>query len=495
MNIIPAIVALALVPQPKSIVAGEGVVPASTPVEYSHDGTIPAEGYRISVTPDGIAVASSDKAGRFYADATLRQLGTGGEEMPCVEISDAPAYRWRGMHLDVSRHFFNVSEVKRFIDQISAHKFNVMHWHLVDGQGWRLYVPSHPELALASAERQGAVVSNAVGRVLNGKEDGPFYYTEEQVRDIIAYASARNVTIVPEIEMPGHFGSVSKAHPELRCVDGDGVSIGWNEMCIGNDDAIALIEDVLDYVCRLFPGQFIHIGGDECSRKRWKQCARCQARIRAEGLAGEDDLQAWLSRRMILFVEARGKRAVGWDEYLLGDNLPKGAVGMRWRSSGGAGGGPEKFKGAAELLEAGHDLVMANARWCYLDYPQAREADPYTYTFPLTREKPWNYKPLSLVYDYSPCRDIPEQFRGKILGGEGCNWTETTPNMCSLEWKMWPRGCALAECLWLGEARPGYGDFLARMRIHAERMRAEGINVAPLPESEPGGGTAGEKGL
>ena len=271
-----------------------------------------------------------------------------------------------------------------------------------------------------------------------------------------------------------------------RCsCHGDSRRIGWNEICAGSDEALALMEDALADVCRMFPFGVVHIGGDECSRKKWRQCPRCQARVKDEGLADEDGLQTWISRRMVRFLEARGKRAIGWDEYLLGDGVPASAIGMRWRGAGGAGGGPSNFVSAAAMAAAGHDLVMASSRWVYFDYPQGLPDDPYRYTFPSTPEKPRD-KPLEKVYEFDPLRDIPPELHFRILGGEGCNWTETTPTREILEWKMWPRACALAECLWCGAARkPPYEDFLRRLAAHRARLVAEGVHCAPIPPPRP----------
>ncbi|MBQ6103974.1 MAG: beta-N-acetylhexosaminidase [Kiritimatiellae bacterium] len=471
--------AIALVPQPAKLVETGGAAPASAEVRYVEDASVPAEGYRLSVATNGVTVASSDAAGRFYAGVTLEQLARPDGSRPCVEIEDAPAFPWRGMHLDVSRHFFTADEVKRFLDLMAAHKLNRFHWHLTDNQGWRLDVPSHPELAAASAEKRGKTIEGRPDE--NRGEDfaGPCFYTEEQVRDIVAYAAARHIEIVPEIEMPGHFGSVLAAHPEFACTDADGKRTGWNELCVGNDEAIACLEDVLDDVCRLFPFGVVHVGGDECSRDRWRECPKCRARIEAESLADEDALQTWLSARMVRFLDARGKRAIGWDEYLLGDGISTNAIGMRWRGAGGAGGGPSNFVSAASLAAAGHDLVMASSRWVYLDYPQGLPDDPYVYTFD-------KQKPLDLCYRFDPLLDIPPELHHRVLGGEGCNWTERTATPAMLEWKLWPRGCALAECLWCGPARkPSYEDFLRRLEVHRARLVADGVNAAPLPPPQP----------
>ncbi len=479
--------AIALVPQPTSLVEGQGVC-TQAEVRYETDATIPAEGYRLKITPEGITVASSTEHGKYYAGVTLDQLRVGSGKKaawPCVEIEDAPAYGWRGLLIDDCRHFFGKETIKRTLDLMAQHKFNRLHWHLTDDQGWRLDIPGYPELVKRGSVRPSSPChgrrphanSKPAPGDLNGQTYGPFYYTEADIREIVAYAAQRHITIVPEIELPGHFQAVLSAYPEFACKPENLKNceplcvwgISKEVMCLGNDKAVKFMEDVLDYVCRLFPGDVVHIGGDECPQVRWKACPKCQARIKALGLKNEQALQPWATSRFVKFLEARGKRALGWDEYLLGD-VPKSAIGMSWRAGGGGAG--HKFLTPKECVERGHDLVMTPRTHCYLDYGQGLASDPFQYIGgKVTLEK---------AYSLNPCEGVPEHLRAHILGGQGNNWSEYTWNEFDLAWKMWPRSCALAEALWTGAKRPGFANFKARMQAHRARLIGQGVNCAPL---------------
>ena len=297
MNISLILAAVALVPQPAKLVETGGVT-KNAEIRYVTDAAVPAEGYRLKVAADGITVTSSDAAGRFYAGVTLAQLKD-GETWPCVEIEDAPAYRWRGAHLDECRHFFGKETVKQMLDLMAQHKLNRFHWHLTEDQGWRLDIPGYPELVKYGAVRSASVRhgqratkgSKEDADKLNGVKYGPYFYTEADIREIVAYAAERHIVIVPEIELPGHVFAALAAYPEFACVPANMASreprLVWgiekDVLCLGNDKAIKFMEDVLDYVCRLFPGDVVHIGGDECPQVRWKDCPKCQARIKAGG--------------------------------------------------------------------------------------------------------------------------------------------------------------------------------------------------------------------
>ena len=471
-------------PQPAKLVETGGTT-KNAEIRYVTDSAVPAEGYRLKVAADGITVTSSDAAGRFYAGVTLAQLKD-GNAWPCVEIEDAPAYRWRGAHLDECRHFFGKETVKQMLDLMAQHKLNRFHWHLTEDQGWRLDIPGYPELVKYGAARSASVRhgqratkgSKEDADKLNGVKYGPYYYTEADVREIIAYAVERHITIVPEIELPGHVFAALAAYPEFACVP-ENLSareprLVWgiekDVLCLGNDKAIKFMEDVLDYVCRLFPGDVVHIGGDECPQVRWKDCPKCQARIKAEGLKDEHDLQPWITRHFVKFLEARGKRALGWDEYLLGD-VPKSAIGMSWRTRPKSGAGHALVSGAQAAVR-GHDVVMTPNKFCYLDYGQCLPNDPFQYI--------GGKLPLEMCYSFDPCADVPAEARTHILGGQCNNWSEYTWNEYDLAWKMWPRTCALAEVFWLGDAKPGFADFKKRMATHRGRLIAQGVNCAPL---------------
>ncbi|MBP5511060.1 MAG: beta-N-acetylhexosaminidase [Kiritimatiellae bacterium] len=482
----------ALVPYPQHLKTQAGEFKTPKPAEEvwkaEHDPRLVSEGYRLSITPEGVTCAYADKAGAFYAAQTLAQLRrgkAGAFTYPCVDITDSPKYGWRGVLIDDCRHFFGKEKVKRVMDLMARHKLNRLHWHLTDDQGWRLDIPGYPELAKRASVRAASakhgtrphVRMEDYSALLNGETYGPFFYTEADIKEMIAYAAERHITIVPEIELPGHVYAALSAYPELACfparLKGKGPLCAWgiekDVLCVGNDKSIKFMEDVLDYVCRLFPGNVVHIGGDECPQVRWKECPKCQDRIKANGLKDEHDLQPWLTRHFLKFLAARGKRAIGWDEYLLGD-VPKDAIGMSWRAGGGGAG--HKFLTPLECVKRGHDLVMTPRTHCYIDYGQGLADDPFQYIGGrVTLEK---------CYSFDPCEGIPPELSGHIFGGQGNNWSEYTWNEYDLDWKMWPRTCALAEALWTASPQRDFQEFLKRMETHRKRLVAAGVNCAPL---------------
>ena len=516
----------ALVPAPREFAAGDGAFSVTSKVSYScvdwydfdrvgqclaeaktqvsRDEALPPEGYRLAVAADGISISAADDAGEFYARQTLRQLttmtGTNSASIPCCTVRDWPAFRWRGLLVDEARHFFGKEALCRIMDEMAMHKLNVLHWHLTDDQGWRIEIRRHPELVKYGAVRPRSVrfgthaswkpPERAVGYEFNADRYGPYSYTQDDVREILAYARARHITVVPEIELPGHVRALLAAHPEFVCEGAThgrepAVELGVQRdvLCVGNDDAVRFMEDVLDEVCELFPdAAFIHIGGDECPRENWKKCAKCHARMKAEGLADENGLQKWIVSRMVRHLEKKGRRALGWDEVLAGD-VPKSTVGMAWRSSSKGGAGTA-YVSAAEAVSRGHDMVMAPKTRCYLDKPQGLAHDPYPYNSPWKSNRPVT---LEDAYGFDPCDGIDEGMRRHVLGGQICVWGESTFNIFDFEWKAWPRGCAIAEVLWLGDAKPGYADFLRRMKTHRLRLLDAHVNCAPAA----GGGSAG----
>ena len=481
-------VSLAVVPQPREMRYTGCTIPADTPVKVVVDPSLPAEGYRLDVEDEGsITIASSDAAGEFYARQTLKQL-LDWRGYECVRVKDWPAYRWRGMMIDDCRHFFGKDVVKKTLDIMAQYKMNVLHWHLTEDQGWRLDVPGYPELVKYGAVRPESPRHGATSRWVDrargvytfdtdGVKYGPYYYTEADVKEILAYAAERHIAVVPEIELPGHVYAALAAYPEFACIPDNLKArtprsiwgIEDDVLCLGNDKAIKFMEDVLDYVCRLFPSDVVHIGGDECPQTRWKTCPKCRKRIADEGLGDEKGLQPWITRHFVKFLAARGKRSLGWDEYLLGD-VPKSAIGMSWRAGGGGAG--HKFLTPRECVEAGHDMVMTPRTHCYIDYGQGLEDDPFQYIGGCVT--------LERCHSMDPCAGIPAELRGHILGGQGNNWSEYTWNQYDLEWKMWPRGCALAEVFWSDGAKPSFADFLRRMKVHRSRLIRQGVNCAPL---------------
>ena len=482
----------AIMPAPRKLVEKEGVFTckgaAAKVAVFEIDSSIPKEGYRISVTASGIKITSSDAAGRFYALETLKQLESqakGGTKVPCVEIEDSPRYQWRGFHLDECRHFFGKEVVKEIFDLMARYKLNRFHWHLTEDQGWRIDVPGYPELVKYGAVRPASVKhgkkavkgNKADADKLNGVKYGPYFYTEADLREIVAYAKERHIQIVPEIELPGHVYAALAAYPQYACYPENLAAriprLVWgiekDVLCLGNDEAIKFMENILDYVCKIFPGDVIHIGGDECPQVRWQTCPKCQARIKAEGLKDHHDLQPWITRHFVKFLEARGKRALGWDEYLLGD-IPKSAIGMSWRESR-SGAGHALVSGAA-AAKRGHDVVMTPCSYCYLDYGQGLKDDPFFYI--------GGKVTLERCYSFNPCAGVPDDAKAHILGGQGNNWTEYTWNEYDLAWKAWPRMLALSEVFWLGEAKPGFAAFLKRAEVHRSWLIRHGVNCAPL---------------
>ena len=455
----------------------EGLIRSAT--TFTHDDAIEPEGYALTISPDGVSVRSSTDAGAFYALQSARQLAVREDwdsteiVLPCMEIRDWPKFPWRGLHLDEARHFFGKKAVMKFLDLMAYHKLNVFHWHLTDDQGWRLELRRHPELVAFGAKRACSPLAQHPDKS-DGLPYGPFFHTQEDIREILAYAATRHITVVPEIEMPGHVRALLAAHPEFSCV-GEGLSprepraewgIEDDVICAGNDAAIAFLEDVLDEVCELFPGKVIHIGGDECPKERWKACPKCQARIRELGLADEKALQGWLAGRISSFLASKGRRAIGWTEIADGGNLDPAAMVMDYF------GPPRTDAIAAE----GHDVVCCPGRSCYFDWPQFQPGrDSHAYFR-------WgDTASLERVYLYDPTDGVAPERHARILGAQGNNWSEYTTDLDSLLWKAYPRACALAEALWTYPCKSRNVEaFKCRLRVHRPRLLALGVNCAPV---------------
>jgi len=456
-------------------------------VKFVHDAAIPPEGYRIDVSADGIAVASSDDAGAFYAMMTLKQAATviGDRKngfrlsIPCGTVIDAPAFRWRGFMLDEGRHFFGKEVVKHLLELIAEHKLNVFHWHLTEDQGWRLAIDRFPELVKYGSVRPRSVAHGSRGLaefgdcVFNTEPYGPYFYTADDVREILAFAKARHIAVVPEIEMPGHIRALLAAHPEFSCkgdlsrVPHTYWTIEEDVLCAGNDDAIRFMEQVLDEVCELFPGAYVHIGGDECPKKRWRECPKCQARIKALGLKDEDALQAWVTRHFTDYLAKKGRRAIGWDEVFAG-SPGKETIIQCWHIQHG-----NKFGLLA--AEAGYPVIVSDMKRTYFSLPQGVQDDPFTYLSPDGRCS------LETAYSFDPMSGMTDAAAPHVLGAECCMWSECTWNIYDLDFKLWPRVCAFAETMWAAPKVPrDFADFVRRMTIHRRRLIAAGVNCAPL---------------
>jgi hexosaminidase len=427
------------------------------------------EGYDLAVDPRRILLTAREPRGLFYGSVTLSQLLTADTakvsrlDVPQVHIADAPRFAWRGAMLDSARHFQSPAFVKRFIDQLALLKLNTLHWHLTDDQGWRIEIKRYPKLTEVGAWRRPA---GAAGTDANGKpvRYGGFY-TEDQIRDIVRYAAARYVTIVPEIDMPGHMQAAIAAYPELGSIgDAPAVSPDWgvHTYLVNTDDAtLAFLENVLDEVADLFPGPYIHIGGDEAVKDQWKASPRVQARMRALGIADENAMQGWFVARIEEHLAARGKRIVGWDEILEG-GVPPNAIVMSWRGA----------KGGVEAARTGHDVVMAPDPDLYFDHLQSDE--------PGVPGRP-TLRTLADIYAYEPIPpDMPADVAAHVLGAQAELWTEHMRTGARVEHAAFPRLDALAEVLWSPRQAREWNGFLARLAPEIDRQRARGVHVADI---------------
>ena len=452
-----------LVPYPMRICVIGGI--SSAAVETVRDSDLGEEAYRLSVMPERIRIVSSTAAGEFYARKTLVQLRRADGAYPCVEIEDAPKFRWRGVHLDESRHFFGKEVVKRILDRMADFKLNVFHWHLVDSHGWRMPSDRYPELTKRGAMRPQPDWDHWIRDGEVGSNYGPYSYTKDEIREVVSYAAARHIKVVPEIEIPGHSREVIICNPSFTCLKWDVFMDMIRSqsdqdqaaaLCLGNDEVIRFLENVIDEMSELFPGDVYHIGGDECPRGNWKCCPKCQARMKMCGLKSEDELQGWVTRHFVSYLAKKGKKAIGWDEILEG-GLADGALIMSWRGA----------EGGIEAANVGHEVVMCPHRKCYLDYPTMEPDDICSY--PRFLKSDW-VLPIRTVYSIDPFEGIPESQRKFVIGTQTLNWTESTWCEKDLMYKMWPRTCANAEIGWTGPGVRTFEDFLARL----SRLRMAG---------------------
>ena len=469
----------ALIPKPREMTLTGGTCASEENLKVVRVAGIPAEGYELSVTTNGVTIHASDEAGEFYARQTLLQLKKVTDAtIPCCEIKDSPRFKWRGVQVDDARHFIGKEAIKRTIDEMARYKFNVFHWHLTEDPSWRIDVPGYPKL-LDYGDQY--LTDKNQKRLPDGPRAGKRYYTADDIREVVAYAAERHVKIVPEIDFPGHFYAVLCAYPEFACnsenVYKQGrwpMVTGWKEgrdpMCVGNPDAVKFVEAALDAVCDLFPdSDIIHIGGDESHFEFWKDCPKCQALMKREGMKKLFDIQAWLTRRVVKRLEARGRRAIGWDEILEAEPgvLPQGTMGMRWHPRGGGGR-------SVRAAKAGHEIVNSTHGFCYFDQRQGLKRDPYRYL--------GGNITVGRVYAFDPLGGFPAEVHSKVIGGQCCNWGEFTFNGKELEWKLWPRAMAMAEILWTypDPKIRDFEDFKRRATVRREEMVARGINAAPV---------------
>ncbi|TCK65371.1 hexosaminidase [Curtobacterium sp. PhB136] len=454
------------------------------------------ESFRLTVTTDGIEIVGGGAAGVFYGVQALLQLlpadvyrkgrvDAGPWTVPVQEIADAPAFAWRGVMLDVVRHFRTKAEVLRVIDQLAAHRINTMHFHLTDDQGWRIEIRKHPRLTEIGSWRResqvGAHVADADGvlrpQAFDGRPHGG-YYTQDDIREIVAYAADRFVTVVPEIESPGHVRAALAAYPELGVTPDQPVEV-WTEWGIADDvlnaeDAtIDFFKDVLDEVITLFPSAYIGVGGDECPKVQWEGDARTQERMRELGLADEEQLQAWIIGQLAAHIESQGRRAFGWDEILEGGTLSESATVVSWRG----------LRGATTAAKRGHDVISSPDDQVYLDYRQSDlPNEPIPVSIVLTVDDVFRFDPVPA--------GLTDAERAHVIGGQGNMWCEHVDSVRKLDYQLFPRVAALSEALWSADVTGprDLADFSGRLAEHLARLEAMGIEyrheTGPFPWQE-----------
>ncbi len=436
------------------------------------------ENYDLTMNRNQIVFIAEGNAGLFYGIETLIQLmpleKTKEIKISCAQIKDSPRYQWRGMHLDCSRHFFSKEEVKKYIDYLAMYKFNVFHWHLVNDQGWRIEINKYPLLTKIGSQRKETIIGKPAwdkdGKPSkDDKYDGTPYggfYTQNDIKEIVAYAQIRHITVVPEIEMPGHSLAALAAYPQYSCTGGPfetytkwGVSD--DVYCAGNDSTFLFLQNILTEVCDLFPGKYIHIGGDECLKERWKACAKCQKRIVDEKLKDENELQSYFITRIEKYLNSKGKQIIGWDEILDGGLAPKAAV-MSWRG----------IKGGIAAAKQKHNVVMTPGKPCYFDHYQAKDKTKEPLAI-------GGYNPLDSVYAYNPSpKGLTEEEAKYIMGGQGNVWTEYITDFSKVEYMSMPRMAALSEALWAPVDKKNYKNFVSRLKLHTKTLDKMNVNYA-----------------
>ena len=423
-----------------------------------------AEAYCLRITSSKIVVSSTSAHGLFNGLQTLRQLLPVRFEntttnpinwtVPCQTITDFPRFSYRGMHLDVCRHFFDKAYVEKFIDMMAMFKYNRFHWHLTEDQGWRIEIKKYPKLTSIGAFRAEC----------DGSKYGGFY-SQDDIREVVKYASDRFIEVIPEIEMPGHAVAALAAYPQFSCSGGPfKVETTWGVFhdvyCAGNDSVFTFLQNVLDEIIPLFPSKYIHIGGDECPKTRWERCIKCQKRMKDEGLTDEHALQAYFIRRIEKYLQPKGKNIIGWEEVLEG-GVNASATIMSWRSK----------NTEMKAVKEGHQVIMSPRKFCYLNYPQGETTEELV---TLGKSKLLS---LQKVYEFEPVPiELTNQEAKLILGGQGCIWTEFIESPEQLEYMVFPRALALSEVLWSSSANKNPTYFNQKVDSHLERLKDNGIN-------------------
>lgn len=460
-------------PKIKAIAAGEQVTNAIT--LGLDPGIANKEGYVLTTTPEGISINGQTENGVFYGIQTLRKSIPAEAQgatilIPAGEIKDEPRFPYRGMHLDVGRHFFPIEFIKKYIDLLALHNMNTFHWHLTEDQGWRIEIKKYPKLTEIGSQRSRTVIGKNTQEYDNTPYGG--FYTQEEAKEIVKYAQERYITVIPEVDLPGHMLAALAAYPELGCTGGPyEVCPRWgvfeDVLCIGNDKTMQFLEDVMGEIIEIFPSEYVHIGGDEAPRDRWKECPKCQARIKAEGLkadkkhTAEDRLQSYCMTRIEKFLNSKGRRIIGWDEILEGDVAPNATV-MSWRG----------MEGGIEAAQLGHDVIMTPTSFCYFDYYQTAD----------TQDEPLGiggYVHIEKVYSLEPVPAALTKEQGKhILGAQANLWTEYIASTEHVEYMILPRMAALAEVQWTQPEKKDFKDFTTRLARLMKFYQRDGFNYA-----------------
>ncbi|MDB5147153.1 MAG: beta-hexosaminidase [Mucilaginibacter sp.] len=429
------------------------------------------EGYRLSVTAKQINIVGHDEAGVFYGLQSMTQIirvANGKVTVQGCTVTDYPRFAYRGMHLDVSRHFFKPEAIKKWIDLLALYKINTFHWHLTDDQGWRIEIKKYPLLQSISAYRDETIIGHKKDSPhrFDGKRYGG-YYTQDEVKEIVRYATQRHITVIPEIEMPGHALAALAAYPQLGCTGGPyKTATYWgifdDVYCAGNEETFTFLQNVMDEVLPLFPSKYIHIGGDECPKTKWKTCPKCQKRIKDEHLKDEKELQSYFIGRMEKYLNSKGRQIIGWDEILEGGLTP-GATVMSWTGE----------EGGIAAAKQHHDAIMTPEKYVYLDYYQS--------LYPAEPLAGGGYTPLSKVYNYEPITNELSDDEAKYIKGVQANaWSEYMASPAQAERQLFPRMLALAEVAWSSKENKSYPDFLKRLRYQQPLLKKLNINVADV---------------
>ena len=439
-------------------------------ITLSIDATLGKEEYKLTVTKKKIAIVGGSSAGVFYGFQTLKQLLKDGN-IPAVTIEDKPHFAYRGTHLDVARHFFTAEEVKKYIDILALHKINRFHWHLTDDQGWRIEIKKHPALVEKGSMRKETLVGKSKDKYDGIPHGG--YYTQEEIKDVVAYAADRHIEIVPEVDLPGHMQAALAAYPELGCTGGPYEmrckwGISKDVLCAGNEKVYDFLEDVLAEICELFPSKLIHIGGDECPKDTWKTCPKCQDKIKALGLKddrrhqAEHYLQNYVMGRVEKFLNEKGRRIIGWDEILEG-NATKTATVMIWRD----------HESVVKAVRRGNDVIIATRHHCYLDYYQT--SDPKSEPLSIGGR----YMSMQQVYRLEPYDRLYVHERNRVVGVQANLWTEYIKDFESVQAKLLPRLAALSETAWAYDRKKEYKTFADKAKsLLPDLYKSYGYNYA-----------------